>query len=106
MDMFLAESKDFFTPNSPGHFKQELQFSPQDEWKFVSAVIMNYVITTNDPSRNVSKSLFTDLSVEDVFDNTIKLLNKQHVAVKQSRRVNKIINKNVTCTTLNFNKTL
>jgi hypothetical protein len=105
MDMFLAECNDFFTPNLPGHFKQELHFSPEHEWKFVSAVIMNYVITTNDPSRHVSKSLFNNLSIKEVFDNTVNLLNKQQVAVQQWRRVNKILNKNVTCTTLNFNKT-
>lgn len=105
MDSFLAESKSFFTPNSPGHFKQELKIGPEQEWKFVSAVIMNYVITTNEPGRHVSKSLFTNLSIKDVFDNTLKMLNKQQIAVRQSRRVNKILNKNVTCTTLNFNKT-
>ena len=105
MDSFLAESKSFFTPNSPGHFKQELKIGPEQEWKFVSAVIMNYVITTNEPGRHVSKSLFTNLSIKDVFDTTLKMLNKQQIAVRQSRRVNKILNKNVTCTTLNFNKT-
>ena len=101
----MAESNSFFAPNSTGHFKQELEIEPEQEWKFASAVIMNYVITTLDPTRSVSKSLFTNYSNKNVFDYTCKMLNKQQIVVKQSQRVNKILNKNVTIKMLNFNKT-
>ena len=105
MEFFLAESNSFFAPNSTGHFKQELEIEPEQEWKFASAVIMNYVVTTLDPTRSVSKSLFTNYSNKNVFDYTCKMLNKQQIVVKQSQRVNKILNKNVTIKMLNFNKT-
>ena len=102
---FLAIQPYFFTPNEPGHFKQEYCFTKDQLWKFVSPFMQNYALITKDIDQSVHKnSSLRYLSSQHSYDYSIKMLNNNPVSISQLRRVNKIVNMKVENQIFTFNK--
>ncbi len=90
----------------PGHLKEEFKITADQEWKFVSAMTMNYAIITKDSDFSKHKSsALNGVSTTESFKTSLRLLKKQQVEIKQSRRVNKILNTDKKDITYVFNKT-
>ena len=96
-EQFLAIQQNYFTPNKPGHFKQEYYFTLDQCWKFVSPLMQNYaIITENNTQSSVHKnSSLNYLSSQQSYDYSLKLLNREPINITQTRRVNKAINMDV-----------
>ena len=93
----------FFQSQTPGHLKEEFNLDASQNWKFVSAAIMNYVVISD--KSNVQKiSSLNNLTAQESYKNCVSLLNSETIVVDQVRRVNKIANKDVEMITLTFNK--
>ena len=103
-DEYCKKKCDFFNSALPGNFKEEVCVTPDQEWKFVSAVLMNYCIKTKTANQTISKCSFNNLTEEQMFENSLKLLRKQPLEVMQIRRVNKLLNKDVQILTYTYNK--
>jgi hypothetical protein len=88
----------------PGYLKQDLHVTSNQEWKFVSPVIMNYCIKTNESHKTIYKCLFNNVTGEQAFENSFKMLKKEKLQVQQTRRIDKVVNKNVKTLTFNFNE--
>ena len=88
----------------PGFLKQEICVTSNQKWKFVSPVITNYCIKTNTSSETFFKCLFNNITGEQAFDLSFKMLKKEQLEVVQIRRVDKLSNKNVQTITYTFNK--
>ena len=106
---FCNKRKEFFTfdtaaPPLPGFLKQEICVTLNQEWKFVSPTITNYCIKTNTSSETFFKCLFNNVTGEQAFDHSFKMLKKEPLEVAQIRRVDKLLNKNVEIVTYTFNK--
>ena len=98
------EARDqFFQLNAPGHLKEEFKIEAHQNWKFVTAAIMNYVIIADDFSVQKNCAL-NNMSFTDAYNASLALLNNEKLTVTQNRRVNKIVNKDVQMLTLTFNK--
>ena len=100
---YLTTKSLFFQENAPGHLKPELAICSDQDWKFVSHATMQYSIATKDPRESTYKCHLNNLSCQEVFDYSLKRLNKQSIAVNQTRRVNKVVNKDVETVTFQFN---
>ena len=100
---FHLQRSNFFTPNCPGHLKLEFKIDESKDWTFVSAQIMNYCIKTKNQNESIFKSQLTNLSSHAVFENNVKLLKKHTIRVSQTRRVNKMLNKNVHTVVFHYN---
>ena len=95
-EQFLAIQQNYFTPNKPGHFKQEYYFTLDQCWKFVSPLMQNYAIITENNTQSVHKnSSLNYLSSQQSYDYSLKLLNREPINITQTRRVNKAINMDV-----------
>ena len=102
---FLAFQPYFFTPNEPGHFKQEYCFTQDQLWKFVSPCMQNYALITKDINQSVHKnSSLRYLSSQSSYDYSLKMLNNNPISISQVRRVNKIVNMEVENQIFTFNK--
>jgi len=102
---YTREKPSIFTENQPGHLKQEFEITSQQQWSFVSPMIMNFSIITKDSEQDVHKSSSINgvTSVES-YETGIGFLQKQMIKVNQVRRVNKILNKDLKDVTYVFNK--
>ena len=101
--IFENEKNNFFLVNTPGHLKEEFKIEAHQNWKFVTAAIMNYVIIAD--SFSVQKNCaLNGLSFTDAYNASLALLNNQKLVVNQKRRVNKIANKDVHTMTMTFNQ--
>jgi hypothetical protein len=102
---FLAIKPYFFTPNEPGHFKQEYCFTQDQLWKFVSPCMQNYALITKDINQSVHKSsALRYLSSQNSYDYSLKMLDNNPISITQVRRVNKIVNMKVENQIFTFNK--
>jgi hypothetical protein len=105
LTQFKQKSNDYFLPNTPGHLKLEWIVLQHQQWKFVSPCCMTYVLLTNDPNSNQCKtSSLNILSEHMAYEYASKLLENKSTQVSQTRRVNKLLNKNVKETMFIFNK--
>ena len=100
--LFENEKPNFFLHNTPGHLKEEFKIESHQNWKFVTAAIMNYVIVADNFSVQKNCAL-NGLSFTDAYNASLALLNNKKLVVSQNRRVNKIVNKDVQMMTLTFN---
>ena len=103
--LFEEEEKHFFKPNTPGHLKEEFKIEASQQWKFVTAATMNYVILANNQSVQKNCAL-NNLTFNDAYEAYLALLNNQKLVVAQNRRVNKMVNKDVQMIHFTFNKTM
>ena len=101
--LFDNERPNFFLPNTPGHLKEEFKIEAHQNWKFVTAAIMNYVIIADNFSVQKNCAL-NNLSFIDAYNASRALLHNQRLVVEQKRRINKIVNKDVQMMTLTFNQ--
>ena len=100
---FENEKTNFFKPNTAGHLKLEYVIPRDQDWKFVSAMPMNYVILAKTSSVQKNCAL-NNLTNEYAYQCSFMMLTKQRLAVVQQRRVNKIANTDTKNVTLIFNK--
>ena len=101
-DEFLAKVNDFFL-DLPGHFKREWTVDQENEWKFASAIPMNWALITKDGKRNRNKnSAFNGVDSEKAFQLSIKMLKNVHADVPQERREDKMLNYNKKKIKINF----
>ena len=100
---FEKEKTNFFKPNTAGHLKLEYTIPRDQEWKFVTAMPMNYVILAKQSSVQKNCAL-NNLTNEYAYQCSLMMLTKQRLAVQQNRRVNKIVNIDTKTVTLIFNK--
>jgi len=103
LEMFQKEKIDFFQFDTPGHLKEEFKIEAYQNWKFVSAAIMNYVIISDNIFVQKNSSL-NNMSVEQAYGASLALLNREKIVINQTRRVNKIANKDVEMIAITFNK--
>ena len=104
-DEYCKKKVEFFNlVPLPGHLKEEVHVTPDQEWKFVSAALMNFCIITKNSNQTIFKCLFNNLTGEEVFENSLKLLKKEKIEVMQTRRINKLVNKDVKTQIFKFNK--
>jgi hypothetical protein len=101
--IFEHEKPNFFLPNTPGHLKEEFKIEAHQNWKFVTAAIMNYVIVADNFSVQKNCAL-NGLSFLDAYNASLALLNNKKLVVSQKRRVNKIANKDVEMVSFTFNQ--
>jgi hypothetical protein len=102
-EKYHQDKQKFFDSSLAGHLKFELTFSPDQEWKFVSAMVMNYCIKTKDSDQTTYKCPYNNITGEQVFENSLLLLKKTKFEIVQERRVNKIANKDVKTITFQYN---
>jgi hypothetical protein len=102
---FCKKRLQFFSPVPlPGFVKQEICVTSDQEWQFVSPVLMNYCIKTKTSHETFFKCLFNNVTGEQAFDHSLKMLRKDKLEVVQIRRVDKMLNKNVQTLTYHYNK--
>lgn len=101
--VYENERENFFKPNTAGHLKLEYVIPRDQEWKFVSAMPMNYVILAKESSVQKNCAL-NNLKNDYAYTCSLMMLNKQRLAVQQQRRVNKIANTETKTVTFVFNK--
>ena len=93
----------FFQPNTPGHLKEEYKIEARQNWKFVTAMAMNYVILSDNYSVQKNCAL-NNLSSQRAYEATLRILNHDKLTIEQTRRVNKMANKDEQTVTMVFNK--
>jgi len=101
--LYEKETERYFQPNTAGHLKFEYVIPRDQEWKFVSAMPMNYVILAKESSVQKNCAL-NNLKNEYAYQCSLMMLTKQRLSVEQQRRVNKIANTETKTVTLVFNK--
>ena len=103
---FCQTRLEFFNSAAPlpGFLKQDMLVTADQEWKFVSPILMNYCIKTNTLNDTVFKCLFNNITGEQAFEHSCKMLKKEKLQVEQTRRVAKRFNKDVQIVTFTFNK--
>jgi hypothetical protein len=101
---YFDEKPNFFTPDLPGHVKQEFFLSSDQAWKFVSGMTQNYALIAKDSASNVHKnSALSKVSTAQAYKVSCAILNKKRVVVSQTRRVNKMLNREVKKQNFTFN---
>ena len=103
LNMFHKAKLDFFEPDTPGHLKEEFKIEASQNWTFVSAVIMNYVIIADNISVQKNSAL-NNMSYQQSYEASLDLLSKRKIVIDQVRRVHKIANRDVETITMTFNK--
>jgi hypothetical protein len=103
-EFFCSCSSSSSRPPLPGFLKQEICVTSNQEWKFVSPVMTNYCIKTNTSNETYFKCLFNNVTGNEAFDLSFKMLKKERLEVVQTRRIDKLLNKNVQSVTYTFNK--
>jgi len=100
---YFAEKSNFFTPNLPGHLKEQLKFTADQDWKFVSPMTHNWSVVTNDVNTCSNKnSAFNNVSAQRSYEIGLDYLAKKPVSVEQVRRVDKQHNTNTHIQTFTF----
>jgi len=80
----------------PGHLKIEFEFSQDKDWKFVSPMMQNHAIITNDINLTAQKNSHVRyVSSIQAYNYSCKLLDSISISIPQTRRVNKLINTKV-----------
>jgi len=104
MQSLFNESKQFFfQSNTPGHLKEEFFVNSNQNWKFVTAALMNYVLIADNFCVQ-KNSAFNNLSFDTAYNASLALLHNKTIVVEQTRRVCKMVNKNVETLCFTYNK--
>jgi hypothetical protein len=102
---YQKEKSNFFISTLPGHLKHEWIISKNEQWKFVSPKTMNYAVLAQDSNQSVFKnSAINGISPDESYHTALSMLHNKMIKINQTRRVNKLLNKDVKMTTFVFNK--
>lgn len=102
---YQNEKQNMFQPTMPGHLKLEWVLFQNQRWKFISPKIMNYAVVASDSNYSTHKnSAINNQTAEQAYATALDLFNKKTVKINQTRRVNKLLNKDVKITTFVYNK--
>ena len=74
----------------PGQLKKEFEYVSADGWRFVTGMVQNFaLLTNNDPGIHKSSG-WKEVSSEASYENSCKILKKEQVFIQQKRRVDKM----------------
>ena len=95
-NQYEIEKAKYLHPTLPGHLKIEFEFSQDKDWKFVSPMMQNHAIITNDINLTAQKNSHVRyVSSIQAYNYSCKLLDSISISIPQTRRVNKLINTKV-----------
>jgi len=95
-NQYEIEKTKYLHPTLPGHLKIEFEFSQDKDWKFVSPMMQNHAIITNDINLTAQKNSHVRyVSSIQAYNYSCQLLDSISISIPQTRRVNKLINTNV-----------
>jgi hypothetical protein len=88
-----SKAAEFFQVKKPGHLKTEWIVTKNQEWKYVTAMVQNWALLTNDPETERHKnSALSHVSSESSYNIACNLLDRITSRIVQTRRVNKMAN--------------
>ena len=86
-----AKSAEFFQAKKPGHLKTEWIVTQHQDWKYVSPMVQNWALLTNDPETERHKnSALSHVSSQSSYTIACNLLERKLSQIVQMRRVNKM----------------
>ena len=101
-DVWLEEFDRYFG-TGPGQLKQEWQVTKSQRWKFVSPMIQNWALLTDDPeSERHKNSALSHISTEESYKLSCDMLDRVPTAISQTRRIDKVATADVHQQFFNF----